>query len=279
MRRFNTILTVTVAAGLSSLEAVLPVAWGQQNAESSAEIVNAAQTNRHSGKKLPDENPNRELLERIQQKLQRVRQLMQNRRPAAPPEAQPPRQSRQPADQAAAPQQQPEPKAAPKSQTQQPATHTPPTPAPSPALPAPQRPDTRPRPLRRTPAQSNQATPVESVPLLEQPVDLIKAARSMLRNGRYRDALRLYRSIPREAVKGNEWHWLQYEQALCWKRLGDLDAAARIYREVAAAAADPELRDACRWQLESLQWRRQVQENVRQLVPTQQAGSPQEPTP
>ncbi len=251
---------------------------------------------------VPDENPNRELLERIQQKLKQINQMMQQRRSPAVPPTPPSLAPRHRAESAAGPSGDPasgrgEPRAA--QDRESATTLTPPAsidPAPTPTAelpppppwpegtdPALQRRNRVQEPrqeLVRQPSSTERARSksIESIPLLEKPVDLIKAARSLLKGGQYREALRLYRAIPRDAVSAEQWHWLQYEQALCWKRLGDMDAAARIYRELASAATDPELRESCRWQLESLQWRRQVSEQLRQLTAGREAERKEEST-
>ncbi len=252
-------------------------------------------------KGAPDEHPNRELLDRIRQKLDRINQMMKERRKSRQPARS---ESKSPGRRPpAAPERKPDPAHAENTHGRRSETANSSTgvadpapnrskqavaPVPSVDLPEPDRPrpqveqtvpqSTQPHSSGSAGRQGPQAQKtIESIPLLEKPIDLIKAARSLIKGGQYREALRLYQAIPRDGVSAVEWQWLQYEQALCWKRLGNIDAAARIYRELASSATDPELREACRWQLESLQWRRQVGETLRQLSPAQDRQTSKEP--
>jgi tetratricopeptide (TPR) repeat protein len=136
----------------------------------------------------------------------------------------------------------------------------------------------RPGPLRSEPQGSStsagavSAGSVTSVSVLAQPVDPLAAARAFLRCRQYVEALRLYESLRLGEFPDSERSWVLYEKAACFKAVGQIDRALPLYREVAANATDPDLREAARWQVESLKATQELRAALQELSRVRQYG-------
>ncbi len=234
------------------------------------EVQHRAAELEHS--EVPAENPNKELIQRVRHKLKRLSALLEERRRRRATRPEQARSVAPESDASATPSAQEDASShevdADRSKGEQEAeTIGSADRSPERARPVTARPpitERQPEPSDGAHQDEEEDDP-ESIPLLDGPVDPLRAARACLRSGRYQDALRYYRVIDSEQLPADERHWVLYEQAMCWKMVGDYDRAQQLYREVARRAADMKLREACQWQLESLKWRRQTDNLVRQL--------------
>jgi hypothetical protein len=105
----------------------------------------------------------------------------------------------------------------------------------------------------------------------DKPVDPAGLAEALFRTGDFEGALASYRLIDLEHFPKADRTANQYMMACCLRRLGRIDEAAVLYREVVNAKDDPVLADCARWQLEALSWRRDLEAQLRQVQQRRQA--------
>lgn len=112
--------------------------------------------------------------------------------------------------------------------------------------------------LVKPPSQADLAIP-------EQPLDAIALGQTLFQNGDYESALKVFRQIDLTGVKGEERVPVQYLIGTCFRKLGKLDEATRVYREVANSRGDPFLAECAQWQLSSLRWQKEVEGQLQAL--------------
>jgi hypothetical protein len=97
------------------------------------------------------------------------------------------------------------------------------------------------------------------------PGDPVLTARSLFRAGDHASALETYRQIDLDGLTRDERTLVQYMSACCLRKLGRLDEAAAIYREVADAREDEVLTDCALWHLSAINWRRDMEKQLETL--------------
>jgi tetratricopeptide (TPR) repeat protein len=109
-------------------------------------------------------------------------------------------------------------------------------------------------------------------PAAEAPAgDPVLAARALFRAGDHAAALETYRQIDLDSLTRDERTLVQYMSACCLRKLGRLDEAASIYREVASAREDEVLTDCALWHLSAINWRRDMEKQLETLRERRQA--------
>jgi tetratricopeptide (TPR) repeat protein len=103
------------------------------------------------------------------------------------------------------------------------------------------------------------------------PGDPVLAARALFRAGDHAAALETYRQIDLDGLTRDERTLVQYMSACCLRKLGRLDEAAAIYREVADAREDEVLTDCALWHLSAINWRRDMEKQLETLRERRQA--------
>jgi tetratricopeptide (TPR) repeat protein len=92
--------------------------------------------------------------------------------------------------------------------------------------------------------------------------DPVLAARALFRAGDHAAALETYRQIDLNGLTRDERTLVQYMSACCLRKLGRLDEAAALYREVASAREDEVLTDCALWHLSAINWRRDMEKQL-----------------
>jgi tetratricopeptide (TPR) repeat protein len=103
------------------------------------------------------------------------------------------------------------------------------------------------------------------------PGDPVLAARALFRAGDHAAALETYRQIDLDGLTRDERNLVQYMSACCLRKLGRLDEAAALYREVASAREDEVLTDCALWHLSAISWRRDMEKQLETLRERRQA--------
>jgi hypothetical protein len=96
-------------------------------------------------------------------------------------------------------------------------------------------------------------------------------AQSLFRGGQYKEALAAYRGLQPESLSGEERLLVQYLCACCLRKLGKLDEAATLYRQVADAREDDLLTECSLWHLGTIGWRRDLERQLADIRAARQA--------
>ena len=143
-----------------------------------------------------------------------------------------------------------------------PPTPEPTTVPPTPGKPPAPKPDTAPTPTGPEPPP---------LPPTGQFVDPVALAEALFRAGDYEAALGTYRLLDVSGMDNEKRLAIQYMTACCLRKLGKLDEAATLYREVANAKEDAILAECAQWQLGAVTWRRDLESRLQQLRQRRQA--------
>lgn len=95
------------------------------------------------------------------------------------------------------------------------------------------------------------------------PVDPLALGRTLFRAHDFAGALRAFRQVNLSGLKPEERRPVEYLMATCLKHLGKPDEAAAIYREVAGSKGDEVLAECAQWQLTTLRWQRDLEQQLR----------------
>jgi hypothetical protein len=90
------------------------------------------------------------------------------------------------------------------------------------------------------------------------PVDSRTLAETLFLAGDHASALTIYRQLEKEEQRGDERTVLQYMIACCLRKLGKLDEASLLYREVANSGGDEVLVENAQWYLREMKERREL---------------------
>ncbi len=128
------------------------------------------------------------------------------------------------------------------------------------------------------PAHSSEQ-PKESVahPLTDAPVDPMSLAQALFLSGDYASALKAYRQLEEEEQRGDQRITLQYLIACCLRKLGKLDEATTLYREVANSRGSDFLVESSQWYLRAMKERRGLEGQLTELRQRRQALNPRKP--
>jgi hypothetical protein len=87
-------------------------------------------------------------------------------------------------------------------------------------------------------------------------------AQAYFRARQYQESLAALRSLPPESLNLDERLLVQYLSACCLRKLGKLDEAVTLYREVADAREDEFLAECSLWHLSNIGWRRDIEQQL-----------------
>lgn len=99
---------------------------------------------------------------------------------------------------------------------------------------------------------------------LTSPVDPLALGRTLFRTRDFAGALKAFRQVNLNGMPPEERRPIEYLMATCLKHLGKLEEAAAIYREVAGSKGDEVLANCAQWQLSTLRWQQEFDQQVRQ---------------
>jgi hypothetical protein len=108
----------------------------------------------------------------------------------------------------------------------------------------------------------------------DTPVDPLALAQSLFRARDYPAALNAYRKLDKEDQKSEERIGIQYMMACCLRKLGKVDEASMMYREVANASANEFVVENAQWYLRTMKERRELDAELDQLRQRRQAITP-----
>jgi len=170
-----------------------------------------------------------------------------------------------------------------------PATEHAPVPNPATEPPAVASPEMNKLPRRPAPSFDNEPKPVNPRPPLpeipptakdagkpsladlEKPLDPMGLAQALFQTGDYESALATYRLLDLTSLGKVDRPAAQYMMATCLRKLGKLDEAAVLYREVVNAKEDEALAECAQWQLSAFRWRHDLEGQLEQLRQRRQA--------
>jgi tetratricopeptide (TPR) repeat protein len=98
-----------------------------------------------------------------------------------------------------------------------------------------------------------------------QPAARLALAHALFEAGNYEQALEAFRSISLTGMKVDERAPLQYLTATCLRKLGKIDEAAALYREVANLRGDEQVAACAQWQLSLLRWQAELASRLRDV--------------
>lgn len=110
--------------------------------------------------------------------------------------------------------------------------------------------------------------------LTEAPVDPWSLAQSLFLAGDHAAALGAYRKLDREQPRPDERIVIQYMIACCLRKLGKLDEASLLYREVANSGGSDILIENAQWYLRAMKDRRELETQLNELRQRRQAVMP-----
>lgn len=108
----------------------------------------------------------------------------------------------------------------------------------------------------------------------DAPVDPLALAQWLFRTGDYTAALNTYRKLDPEQQKPEDRIANQYMMACCLRKLGKMDEATVLYREVANTAGDDFLMENAQWYLRTLKERCDLEGLLTELRQRRQAVIP-----
>jgi tetratricopeptide (TPR) repeat protein len=121
--------------------------------------------------------------------------------------------------------------------------------------------------------QPDNSTPV----LTDAPVDPQSLAMALFLTGEYEAALNAYRKLEQEEQKIENHVPLQYMIACCLRKLGKLEEAATLYREVANSGGNEILVENAQWYLRSMKERHELETQLEELRQRRQTAGPKKP--
>jgi tetratricopeptide (TPR) repeat protein len=105
----------------------------------------------------------------------------------------------------------------------------------------------------------------------DAPVDPLALAQSLFRVGDFTAALDAYRKLDKEDLKSEERAAIQYMTACCLRKLGKVDEASALYREVAHTPGNDFLSENAQWYLRTMKERRELEAQFEELRQRRQA--------
>ncbi len=99
----------------------------------------------------------------------------------------------------------------------------------------------------------------------DKPVDALSLAAELFNLGDYEGALHAYQMVDPKSIGAEVRISVQYMTATCLRRLGKLEEAETMYREVANSRVDEMVTDCAQWQLSSIRWQREMEGEIEQL--------------
>jgi hypothetical protein len=105
----------------------------------------------------------------------------------------------------------------------------------------------------------------------DAPVDPLALAQSLFRAGDFAAALDAYRKLDKDDLKSEGRIAIQYMMACCLRKLGKVDEASTLYREVANTPGNDFLSENAQWYLRTMKERRELEARLEELRQRRQA--------
>jgi hypothetical protein len=122
-----------------------------------------------------------------------------------------------------------------------------------------------------------QSLETKSEAVTDAPVDPLALAQSLFRARDYTAALNAYRKLDKEDQKLEDRVAAQYMMACCLRKLGKVDEASILYREVANASGNEFVVENAQWYLRTMKERRELEAQLDELRQRRQAMMPRKP--
>jgi hypothetical protein len=119
---------------------------------------------------------------------------------------------------------------------------------------------TEPDPLPIIPKHSNIMAPPETVP-----IDPLALAHMQMRAEKYEASLASLRRIDLQGKKANERGPILFLTAACLQRVGKVDEAIPMLRDIANSRGDEQIAAYAQWQLEFIRWRKDMTDKLQAL--------------
>jgi tetratricopeptide (TPR) repeat protein len=105
----------------------------------------------------------------------------------------------------------------------------------------------------------------------DAPVDPLALAQSLYRTGNFAEALNAYHKLDKDDQKPEERVAIQYMIACCLRKLGKVDEASTLYREVANTPGNDFLSENAQWHLRTMKERHELEAQLEELRQRHQA--------
>jgi hypothetical protein len=96
-------------------------------------------------------------------------------------------------------------------------------------------------------------------------LDPLALAHALFRAKNFEGALKAYQMIPTEGMKAEERAPLQYLMATCLRKLGHVEKASGLFRDVANSKGDEAMATCAQWQLSVLRWHKDVDDQLKDI--------------
>jgi hypothetical protein len=134
------------------------------------------------------------------------------------------------------------------------------------------------RPAQPTPPAQSAKTPDRAAKTLtDAPVDPLALARSLFQVGDTAAALTKYRKLEREEQKTEDRITIQYMMACCLRKLGKIEEASVLYREVGNSGGNEVLVENAQWYLKAMKERRELESQFDEIHQRRKALTPRKP--
>ncbi len=97
------------------------------------------------------------------------------------------------------------------------------------------------------------------------PADPRTLAAVLFKAGNFEFALKAYRTLNMAGMKPDKRAPVQYLMATCLRKMGKIEEAAGLYREVANMRGDEQVAACAQWQLVHLRWRAEFEAQLKEL--------------
>lgn len=104
-----------------------------------------------------------------------------------------------------------------------------------------------------------------SSPGVAKMVDPLAVAHALFRAGSSEAALQAFRLINLKGMRAEQRAPIQYLMASCLRKLGKLDDALALYREVANSKGDESVAACAQWQIANLRWQRETLDKLAEI--------------
>jgi tetratricopeptide (TPR) repeat protein len=111
----------------------------------------------------------------------------------------------------------------------------------------------------------------ENKTLSDRPVDPLALGHALFRTENYEAALKAYQQIDVNALSPTDRLMVQYATASCLRKLGRVEEAMVLYREVANSGGDELLVENAQWHLNAIKWQRDLEAQIDQVRQRRQA--------
>jgi hypothetical protein len=122
-------------------------------------------------------------------------------------------------------------------------------------------------PKERIPPKREKSSNSAVLPEGPPPVNPAALGQALFKAENFEGALKAFRLVDLKGMRAEDRCPIQYLMAICLKRMGKMDEAATLFREIANVRGDENMAACAQWQLSALRWRQELAnqlEDVRQ---------------